>query len=219
MVTDESRPTAERRWPMVAAVLVCIVLSVGRPDGIAPPAFRLFGVLELVLLVVLIVGDPGRIDRTAVWLKRLTLLLVAVLATDLLIGISRLVVRLIDGAPPANNATDLLLTATGQWIYLVIVFGLLFWVMDGGGAAERFHHPDGLRDFAFPGDISPETVPPGWQPRFSDYLYIGLTNAVAFSPTEAMPLTGRSKLTMAIQSLVSLIVLSLVIARAVNVLQ
>lgn len=203
---------------MVAAVLVCIVLSVTRPDGIAPPGYLVIDALELVLLVVLMIGDPGRIDRRATWLRRLTILLIGLLLVDLLAGISRLVARLIDGTAPANNATELLITASGQWIYLVIVFGLLFWVLDGGGAAERFHHPDGLRDFSFPGDVTPSAVPPGWLPRFSDYLYIGLTNAVAFSPTEAMPLTGRAKLTMSVESVISLVVIGLVIARAVNVL-
>ena len=54
-------------------------------------------------------------------------------------------------------------------------------------------------------------------PPFIDYLYLGFTNATAFSPTDAMPLAPWAKITMALQALISLVVLGLVISRAVNV--
>ena len=57
-----------------------------------------------------------------------------------------------------------------------------------------------------------------WQPRFVDYLYLGFTNATAFSPTDVMPLAPWTKLTMLAQSLISITILGLIIARAVNVL-
>ena len=66
--------------------------------------------------------------------------------------------------------------------------------------------------------MSPSLAPARWRPRFIDYLYLGLTNATAFSPTDAMPLAPWAKITMALQALISLIILGLVIARAVNVL-
>jgi hypothetical protein len=48
-------------------------------------------------------------------------------------------------------------------------------------------------------------------------LYLGFTNATAFSPTDVMPLAPWAKITMAVQSVISLAILGLVIARAVNV--
>ncbi|MDT7671776.1 MAG: hypothetical protein QOC74_4559, partial [Pseudonocardiales bacterium] len=57
------------------------------------------------------------------------------------------------------------------------------------------------------------------EPGFVDYLYLSFTNATAFSPTDVMPLSRWAKLTMLVQSLVSLITVALVIARAVNVLK
>jgi hypothetical protein len=74
-------------------------------------------------------------------------------------------------------------------------------------------HPD----FGFPQQFAPELARPDWRPQFVDYLYLGITNAVAFSPTDAMPLVSWAKLTMAIEAVVSLVILGLVIARAVNV--
>jgi hypothetical protein len=65
--------------------------------------------------------------------------------------------------------------------------------------------------------MNPRIASPDWRPRFIDYLYLGFTNATAFSPTDAMPLAPWAKLAMAVQALVSLGILALVIARAVNV--
>jgi hypothetical protein len=72
-------------------------------------------------------------------------------------------------------------------------------------------------DLAFPQQMNPELAPAHWRPRFIDYLYLGFTNATAFSPTDAMPLAPRAKIAMSVQALISLVVLGLVIARAVNI--
>jgi hypothetical protein len=98
-----------------------------------------------------------------------------------------------------------------------IAFALLYWELDGGGAATRARHPPTHADLAFPQQLNPRIAPPDWRPRFIDYLYLGFTNATAFSPTDVMPLAPWAKIAMAIQSLVSLGILGLVIARAVNV--
>ena len=60
-------------------------------------------------------------------------------------------------------------------------------------------------------------APPDWAPRFIDYLYLGFTNATAFSPTDVMPMVPWAKISMAVQSIISLAIIGLVIARAVNV--
>ena len=62
-------------------------------------------------------------------------------------------------------------------------------------------------------------APADWQPEYVDYLYVSFTNAMAFSPTDVMPLSRWAKLTMLVQSLVSLVIAVLVIARAVNILR
>jgi hypothetical protein len=72
---------------------------------------------------------------------------------------------------------------------------------------------------AFPEQLNPVVAPPGWRPQFFDYLYLGFTNATAFSPTDVMPLARWAKAAMTIQATGSLAILGLVIARAVNILQ
>jgi len=103
------------------------------------------------------------------------------------------------------------------WASNNIAFALLFWEMDGGGAGERAHHPPAAPDFAFAQQVNPQIGQADWRPRFIDYLYLGFTNATAFSPTDVMPLTPWPKVTMMVQSVISLAILGLVIARAVNV--
>ncbi len=64
----------------------------------------------------------------------------------------------------------------------------------------------------------PEFAPPGWTPKYPDYLYLAFTNATAFSPTDTLPVRTWAKMTMLLQSVVSLVTAILVIARAINVL-
>ena len=71
---------------------------------------------------------------------------------------------------------------------------------------------------ADPAQIADRIEPLYWRPRFMDYLYVSLTNATAFSPTDTMPLTGMAKGVMGLQSIVSLVTIGLVFARAINVL-
>jgi len=90
--------------------------------------------------------------------------------------------------------------------------------LSSGGAAARAHGLPPYPDFAFPQQLNPQIVAPGWRPRFIDYLYLGFTNATALSPTDAMPLAAWAKIAMTVQSLISLALLAFVIARAVDVL-
>ena len=90
-------------------------------------------------------------------------------------------------------------------------------MLDSGGPLARYRGEREFPDFAFTQQMSPEISPPGWRPQYVDYLILGLTTSTAFSPTDVMPMARWAKLTMALQALISLIVVGLVIARAVNV--
>ncbi len=102
---------------------------------------------------------------------------------------------------------------------VIIAFTFLFWEFDGGGPEARVVTPGKFPDLAFPQDLSPHLADADWRPTFFDYLYLSTTNSLAFSPTDVMPLRHWAKLAMAIQSIASLAILGLVIARAVNILR
>ncbi len=136
------------------------------------------------------------------------------------IEFTRLRRRLEEGDPfwPAQTAVAVLIESGALlWDTLVLLFAVFYWEFDGGGPVARMQHPD-LPDFLFPQMDSIAHAPPDWRPGFVDYLYLSLTNATAFSPTDTLPLTPRVKLLMSVQSLASLVTIGLVVARAVNIL-
>ena len=213
----EARVIGEPRWPMAAAVVVAIVLTIIVPsDQRLLPAWVL-PVIEGVLLVALIAGDPGAIDRRSRGLRVLSIALVSILVVSALAATTKLIDILISGGSQTNSASDLLQAGSIIWVGNIVAFALLYWELDGGGAAARVHQTRTHADFAFPQHMNPELAPEGWRPQFVDYLYLAFTNATAFSPTDAMPLAPWAKLTMVVQSVSSLAILGLVIARAVNV--
>jgi hypothetical protein len=117
-----------------------------------------------------------------------------------------------------ESATSLLASGAVIWLGNALIFGLLYWEFDGGGPLARYRRQRPHPDFAFTQQLNPELAPPDWRPRYVDYLILGVTTSTAFSPTDVMPMTAWAKLAMALQSLISLTVIGLVIARAVNVL-
>jgi hypothetical protein len=208
----------ESRWPMAAAVVAALVLTVLLPDDLRLAPRWLVGTVEGLLLVVLIAADPVRISRRSAALRAVSVALIGVLAFNATWSTIRLIDDLIHGGPETSSAADLLQAGGSVYASTVLAFALLYFELDDGGPAARAEGMPGSPDLAFPQHLSPEIRAPGWRPRFIDYLYLGLTNSMAFSPTDVMPLAPWAKITMAVQSFASLLILGLVIARAVNVL-
>lgn len=202
---------------MAGAVVAAIVLTFLLPAGVRPGPSWLLPLVEGLLLVAVVVGDPGRIDRRSRLLRGVSIVLVSVLVASALWATVQLIADLIHGGPETNSAADLLRAGSVVWVSNNIAFALLYWDLDGGGAAARAHHVRPRPDFAFPQQLNPHLGWQGWRPRFIDYLYLGFTNATAFSPTDVMPLAPWAKIAMLVQSLISLAILGLVVARAVNV--
>jgi hypothetical protein len=217
--TSGQHVVGESRWPMAIAVVAVIVLTLLLPHSlIARPRWG-GPIVEGLLLVAVIIGDPGKIDRRSRPVRALSITLITLLVITTLWCTTELIVELIQGGPAVNDAGSLLAAGGIVWLSTCIAFGLLYWELDSGGPAVRAHGLPAHPDFAFPQQLSPELAPADWRPRFVDYMYLGFTSATAFSPTDAMPLRPWNKLAMMAQSTISLVLLGLVIARAVNVLQ
>jgi|1186.fasta_scaffold05236_3 hypothetical protein len=208
----------EPRWPMAVAVVAASALTTLRPAELRLLPAWVLPIVEVLLLVVLVVRDPGRIDRRSRNLRYVSICVVALLLVDALVATGHLITVLVRGGHATDSAESLLLAGAVVWVSNIVAFSLLYWELDSGGAAARAHGSTATPDLAFTQQLSPELAPAGWRPQFHDYLYLGLTSSTAFSPTDVMPLAGWAKLAMAVQSLISLSVLGLVIARAVNVL-
>jgi uncharacterized membrane protein len=211
------RPTAgETRWPVALAVLVAIVLQMSVPSRLAIPPRELLPVLEGLLLVLLTVANPWRINQERRWLRVASLILVALATLANAYSAIRLVLRLIAGEE-SESAGPLLLIGGAVWATNVIIFALWYWEFDRGGPAARAHAHKVYPDFQFAQMATPDSAHPDWEPTFVDYLYLSFTNATAFSPTDTLPLTRWAKMLMLSQSAISLATVVLVIARAVNV--
>jgi hypothetical protein len=171
----------------------------------------------MALLVCLVLADPAHVVGRRSWLRRVSIVLVLGLTGATLVSTGILVRDLVIGGKVTNQAGSLLSSGALIWLGNVLTFSLIYWLLDSGGPLARHLNEHPYPDFAFAQQLSPELAPPNWHPKYVDYLILGLTTSTAFSPTDVMPMASWAKLTMAVQSITSLVVVGLVIARAVNV--
>jgi hypothetical protein len=208
--------TPEIRWPILAAVLVVMTLTVLRPPEIRVAPQWVLPAIEAVLLLALLADDPAKVGRRPAVLRAISIGVVVLVLLDTLTSAVAMIAVLIQGGKLTNSATQLMAAGATVWGCNVLAFALLYWLMDGGGPGRRSQPRSAPLDLAFPQHLNPEVAAPGWRPHFVDYLYLGLTSSTAFSPTDVMPLTPWVKIGMGVQSLISLALFALVIARAVN---
>jgi hypothetical protein len=172
---------------------------------------------EILLLVALSFTTPReRIFRS--FSRRINVfLLIATISATNLYALIQLADKLLSSGQILNGR-DLILSALNIYLTNIIIFGLLYWEMDGGGPGQRLNTAKHEQDFLFPQEQNTDYKHSFWQPTFIDYVYVSATNSMAFSPTDTMPLSRRAKLLMLAQATVALITIALVAARAVNIL-
>lgn len=223
---DESvttaRPTSngagrpEATWPAAATVVAVVLLQLVLPDKLAPGARWLLPGLEIVLLLPLLIGVRYRHHKESAWARVLAITLIAVINVANLYSLILLAYFLVHGGRAGGH--ELIVASIAIWFTNVAIFGLWYWEIDRGGPGARTHPVPRPPEFLYPQMANPAVAPRDWRPAFFDYLYVSLTNATAFSPTDTMPLSQRAKALMAVQSLASLLTVALVAARAVNIL-
>lgn len=222
------RQQAEHRWPAVIGLLVALALYASLPSTFLPTLRYAVVGIGLLMLIPLVVLNPRRLRRETRWSKYVAtgqgLLLVA--ANE--VALVQLVILLTTSGD--SDGRTLLLAALQVWVTNVIAFALVFWELDRGGPVSRRNSPRKdlpKADFRFPQDedhdaveevAARSSVRTGWVASFFDYVYFSLSNSMAFSPTDTMPLSLRAKALMALESTGGFILLALVIARAVSLL-
>ncbi len=211
----------ESRWPVLVALLAAIAMQRAIPERYTVvPRWPLIA-MEVLLLLVLLVINPNRLTRPTKVGKAATLLLLAAITVDNTASAVVLDYHILTGKV-SNDPAVLLGSGAAVFINNVIVFGIWYWEIDLGGPFARSGLKEPKRmfpDFMFPQMDKREFAPDDWKPRFLDYLYVSVTNVMAFSPTDTMPLTHRAKAMMAVQAWVAVTTVALVFARAVNVLR
>ncbi len=218
---------AEHRVPPVIAVLVALTLYLLLPNSIIPLWLRLTVVaVGIGLLIPVIVLNPHRLRRQPKWSRYLSVGQSLALMVVNQYAMVHLVIQLVTAEN--TDGPSLLLAAVQVWVTNVIAFALVYWEMDRGGPVARRHDKRSelpFADFRFPQDEDHDSIVEvaarsseklDWMPSFIDYLYFSGTNSMAFSPTDTMPLSPRSKVLMLTEAFGGFVLLALVIANAVG---
>jgi len=215
----------ESRWEAAPAVITVIgfqvvLASVSRVEHwtllTLPWWVWLISVPPELALLIPLAWDRPRHRLEQLGLRRMVALaLIGVISLTNALLLVALIGSLVKGKE--TSGAQLLLKAVTVWATNVIAFGLWYWAVDRGGPVKRLRPDPPPRDFQFPQSENPELAEPGWYPQLIDYVYISFTNSIAFSPTDAMPLTRRAKLLMLFESAISAVTILLVAARAVNI--
>jgi hypothetical protein len=204
---------------MALAAVAAVALHQLMPADFRVSPHWMYPAFMVVFLVVIVLGDPGRIDRHRRWLQVTTGLMIGLITLVNAFAAGRLVDGILTKGSSFDTASQLLLIGTVVFLTDVLAFALWFWDLDGGGPAVR---AAGSREyptaFVFPEMTVPELVPPSWYPQFVDYLALSFNTATAFGPTDVAAIRPWAKLMMIAEASISLALATLVVARAVNIL-
>jgi len=214
---DEAKLHPEHRWAVAVSIAIALVLYFYIPQKYQPIPHWIVPSLGVLILIPQFILNPVRFVRERSWSRwtsiALSIILVVVNQITIVLVIRELVIGAVTG--PA-----VLLTAAQVWVTNVIVFAFVYWELDlGGPFARRLHNSRATAqmDFRFPQhDGAPGNK--NWEPGFFDYAYFSMSNMMAFSPTDVMPMTTRAKALMGYQALTGFVLLALVISRAINIL-
>ena len=208
----------EPRWPAFIAIAAVAGLYAALPSYLVLGPQRLYVILVMVLLIPTFIShikDYHTLNR----------ILGFTVSGVLTIGMIGSVVLLISELPSHRESpTQLLTSAAALWFTNVLVFALWYWRLDAGGPHGRDRIP-GHQYGAFlfpqmtlPPDLKAKVGEHYWSPNFIDYLFLAFNTSTAFSPTDVPVLARWGKILMMVQASISLIVLALLAARAVNIL-
>lgn len=217
--TNSQTVLFEKRWPVGLTIIVVALLLWSIPDRISLiPSWIAYFACSVMLIPITAIGFS---KAKPLWLKieKYTL---GFFLTFTAIGNSLNLINLVEDMlfkSSEINGIQLLSSSVAVWIINVLLFSLLYWQIDRGGPEERQISKDQKADWLFSEESAPDNfAPKNWSPVFVDYLYLGYSTSTAFSTTDTMPLSKKAKLLMMLQSFISLVIIVVVGARAINII-
>jgi hypothetical protein len=189
----------------------CLYWSLPEPLSVGP-GWLLLAVIFFLTIPLLISNHRGEFNIARV----LTFTMNALITLAMIASLA----FLIQGLPHHRNTPQALLrAAVALWVTNVLVFALWYWKLDGGGPLMREGRRGRLESsFLFPQMLGEDGGDLSWSPHFMDYLFLAFNTSTAFSPTDTAVLSRWAKAGMMLQSLISLTIIALLAARAVNIL-
>jgi uncharacterized membrane protein len=206
----------ESPWPAQLTVLAAICLQLALPKRLTVGPTWLVPALEGALLIGMFVATPRQLEHEHRRRRRVALGMTAFVSAANVYSLGALTHFLLHHE--VSNGRALIGSGVLIWLTNWLIFSLWYWELDRGGPGVRAAGHDGPPDFLFPQMADDRIHPKDWRPGFIDYLYVSLTNAAAFSPTDTMPLSAMAKCVMGLQSVVSIVTIGLIVSRAVNIL-
>jgi uncharacterized membrane protein len=203
----------EPRWPAFVAMLAAAGVYWALPEPLSVgPGWMLLAIILFLLIPMVVSYRRGRHDVT----RFLTFTANGVITLAMIVSLG----FLIEGIPQHRETpTAMLRSACALWITNILVFALWYWKLDAGGPLGRDRAAGRIKSsFLFPQMLTRDGGDPSWAPHFMDYLFLAFNTSTAFSPTDTAVLSRWAKLGMMLQSLISLTIVALLAARAVNIL-
>ena len=209
-----------RHWPALFAVLgIGVIYTIVSQQLSLGPRWLL---LALIVALVIPLGfgirrGLFRMARTIAFVMLGLITFTEILSTSaLVLGLTGTSLRISE--LPHETALGLLRDAALIWIVNILTFSLWYWELDGGGPGRRHREGYHSHDFVFPQLTLDQPAGTPWCPHYVDYLFLAFNTSTAFSPTDTLVLSRRAKLLLMTQSLISLMVLAIIAARAINTL-
>ncbi|MBU5614702.1 DUF1345 domain-containing protein [Geomonas azotofigens] len=207
------------RWPSLCALLALGGLYAALPSTLllGGPRWLLLAIVSVLAVPLVVTHYQGAHDVNQVIGFVLNGVVTATMIMSLALLIRALPLHL-------EKPQELLQSAAALWLSNILVFASWYWRLDAGGPHHRAQQQEHLKGaFLFP----QMTLPPErkhaaglheWTPNFVDYLFLAFNTSTAFSPTDVPVLSRWAKVLMMLQSMISLLVIALLAARAVNIL-
>ena len=202
----------EPRWPAFVAMLTAAGVYLALPEPLSlGPTWLLLVLISLLLIPIGISARRGEYQLT----RRLTFLANGIITVAMIASL----ILLVRGIPRHLETPQALLRSAGAlWVTNILVFALWYWKLDAGGPLER-EQANGMAQSSF---LFPQMIvargSSSWVPNFIDYLFLAFNTSTAFSPTDTAVLSRWAKLGTMLQSLISLTIIALLAARAVNII-
>ncbi|HUJ31218.1 MAG TPA: hypothetical protein VLY23_08060 [Candidatus Acidoferrum sp.] len=202
----------EPRWPALVAMVAagCVYAALPEPLSLGP-SWGLVAVVLVLMVPIFVSHARGRYDVARI--------LTFVVNGAIMLAMIASLIFLIQGLPKhAEPPKSLLRSASALWVTNILVFALWYWKLDGGGPTGRERAKGRWkRSFMFPQMVMPG-ADTSWSPQFMDYLFLAFNTSTAFSPTDTSVLSRWAKVGMMLQAMISLSIVALLAARAVNIL-
>jgi hypothetical protein len=205
----------EPRWPVLVAVVVAGTVYSALPSALSiGPRWLLFTIVATLGVINSFVHRRG--------MHRTNTIIGYIAEIILTVFLLSSVVMLVIGLPGKKvDASQLLSSAAAMWVCNVVLFALWYWRLDAGGPYvrhKRGKHTEGA--FLFPPMTNDghEMVDEDWIPHFVDYLFLSFNTSTALSPTDTPVISRWAKLLVMVQALISLTLVAVLAARAVNIM-